>query len=66
MSPIAETLVRMMTAGELRFVETRNGIDHYEIIRTERTDNATADTEQRTATTPDLELVDTSIHSETA
>jgi hypothetical protein len=56
----------MMAAGELRFVETRNGIDHYEIIKTERTDNATADTEQRTATTPDLELVDTSTHSETA
>jgi hypothetical protein len=37
MSPIAETLVRMMTAGELRFVETRNGIDHYEIIKTEPT-----------------------------
>jgi hypothetical protein len=35
MSPIAETLVRMMTAGELRYIETRNGIARYEIIKTE-------------------------------
>lgn len=56
----------MVDAGELRYIETRNGIARYEIINTERTDHATADTEQRTATTPDLELVDTSTHSETA
>lgn len=49
MSPIAETLVRMMTAGELRYIETRNGIDHYQIITNkgqEQHDNEMA-TDQR-------------------
>ena len=36
-SPLEATLTRMIDAGELRYIETRNGIARYEIINTEPT-----------------------------